>query len=106
MESVARQARRLDMRSLSWSVRRKRLPPLRIGLALGLLVALIGPATASASPTHVSFGSVTTYPSKGPFPFTLAIGDLNKDGNPDLVVVNSGFPSSVSVLLGDGQGGF
>jgi uncharacterized repeat protein (TIGR01451 family) len=69
-------------------------------------VPRVGLATPPPSPTPVSFGPVATYSSNGPFPFTLAIADLNKDGDPDLAVVNSGFPSSVSVLLGDGHGGF
>jgi hypothetical protein len=41
----------------------------------------------------------------GPGPATVAIGDLNGDTNPDLAVTNS-FASSVTVLLGDGNGGF
>src|SRR5437867_1290634 len=36
---------------------------------------------------------------------SLAIGDLNSDGNPDLVVANL-FSSRVSVLLGNGDGSF
>lgn len=34
-------------------------------------------------------------------PSDLAIGDLNNDGVPDLVLVNSNSPSTVSVLFGD-----
>jgi uncharacterized protein (TIGR03437 family) len=41
----------------------------------------------------------------GTDPQALAIGDLNRDGNPDIVVVNSG-DNSVTVLLGNGAGGF
>lgn len=45
-------------------------------------------------------------------PFGVAVGDVNKDGNLDLAVVNySGEPSDLkndglTVLLGDGRGGF
>jgi hypothetical protein len=36
----------------------------------------------------------------------LAIGDLNGDGRPDVVTAIHGPGASVSVLLGDGAGGF
>jgi len=41
-------------------------------------------------------------------PDTLASGDFNGDGVPDLVVVNNGINQfgTVSILLGDGHGGF
>src|SRR5215831_17268668 len=41
-------------------------------------------------------------------PDTLASGDFNGDGTPDLAVVNNGVNQfgSVSILLGDGSGGF
>jgi hypothetical protein len=48
----------------------------------------------------------------GAVPWSAAIGDLNADGNPDLVVapygpqVHDPKSISVSVLLGDGKGGF
>src|SRR5205085_1029888 len=38
-------------------------------------------------------------------PFSMAVGDLNNDGNPDVVVGNFG-AHTVSVLLGDGKGTF
>ena len=41
----------------------------------------------------------------GTSPRTVTMGDVNKDGNLDLAVANNG-SSSVSVLLGDGAGGF
>lgn len=37
-------------------------------------------------------------------PLTLAVGDVNGDGNPDVVTANFG-ESTVGVLLGDGNGG-
>jgi hypothetical protein len=45
------------------------------------------------------------------FPFFLAVGDFNRDGNADLAVVNgndvpNGVTNNVSILLGDGKGGF
>ena len=36
---------------------------------------------------------------------SVAIADVNRDGKPDLVVANSG-SGDVTVLLGDGRGGF
>jgi len=38
-------------------------------------------------------------------PFSIAAGDFNGDGHPDLVVANQG-SNSVTVLLGNGSGGF
>jgi hypothetical protein len=38
-------------------------------------------------------------------PASVAIADVNRDGKPDLVAANSG-SSDVTVLLGDGKGGF
>jgi len=45
----------------------------------------------------------------GDFPDSIGVGDFNGDGNPDVVVGNFGTGSgtpSVSLLLGDGKGGF
>ncbi|MGD1072736.1 MAG: FG-GAP-like repeat-containing protein [Bryobacteraceae bacterium] len=41
----------------------------------------------------------------GTNPQSIAIGDLNKDGNPDIAVANYG-DNTVTVLLGNGSGGF
>lgn len=51
-------------------------------------------STASGSPITV-----------GSSPNSASVGDFNNDGRPDLAVVNGG-SNSVSVLLGDGTGGF
>jgi len=49
-----------------------------------------------------SFGARTDYET-GPEPYSLAIGDLNIDGKPDLAVAET---NGVSVLLGNGDGSF
>ena len=41
----------------------------------------------------------------GKAPGSIAIADLNRDGNPDIVVANTA-DETVSVLLGDGKGHF
>jgi hypothetical protein len=51
-----------------------------------------------------AFGNRTTY-LVGKEPASVAVGDFNGDGIPDLAVANAG-DGSVSVLLGDGHGGF
>ncbi len=51
-----------------------------------------------------SFGAATNF-AVGRYPDSVAIGDLNGDGKPDLAVANSG-SNNVSVLLGNGDGTF
>src|SRR5206468_4724822 len=51
-----------------------------------------------------SFGLKTDF-ATGSSPYSVAIGDLNGDGKPDLVVPNFG-SNTVSVLLGSGNGSF
>lgn len=51
-----------------------------------------------------TFGSQATFPT-GLVPNSVILGDLDFDGNSDLVVTNF-LNNNVGVLLGDGQGGF
>ncbi len=62
--------------------------------------------SASASPfaSSLSFTGPTTYPT-GVDPQSVAIGDLNGDGKPDLVTPNGG-AGAVSVLINRGGGTF
>src|ERR1700693_4446939 len=41
----------------------------------------------------------------GRAPNDIAVADMNGDGNPDLIIANTGTPY-ITILLGDGKGGF
>jgi hypothetical protein len=41
----------------------------------------------------------------GPSPNDIAVADMNRDGNPDLIIANTGTPY-ITILLGNGKGGF
>ena len=41
----------------------------------------------------------------GKAPNDIAVADMNRDGNPDLIIANTGTPY-ITILLGDGKGGF
>jgi hypothetical protein len=81
------------------NVRRKTLLVLA-----GLLV--LGTSASAAAPTGSapSFSAAKSY-GTGREPHSVAIGDLNGDGKPDLATAN-GDASSVSVLLNRGDGSF
>ena len=55
----------------------------------------------------VDFGPPTTYPvgAFGSYAPTVAVGDFDGDGKPDIAVANSG-SGNVSILLGNGDGTF
>jgi hypothetical protein len=54
--------------------------------------------------TQASFGPPANF-AVGNSPERVAVGDFNRDGNPDIAVAN-GVSWNVSVLLGNGSGGF
>ena len=69
---------------------------------LALCVFLVGPA-AAADPTFVPAPG-SPFPV-GTNPHSLAAADFNRDGKLDLAVAEEG-PDTVSILLGNGAGGF
>src|SRR5215469_16251920 len=83
--------------SLKQVLRSLRVAPL---LALLILVAFVSPGAAGAQ--TVSFAR---FPA-GPNPKSVAVGDFNRDGVPDLVAPNNIASGTVSVLLGNGDGTF
>jgi hypothetical protein len=67
-----------------------------------LLLSLVFPSAASAQ--TVSFFARRDF-TAGYDPLSVAVGDFNGDGVPDLVVANRAY-NNVSVLLGNGDGTF
>ena len=65
-------------------------------LCLAILVTLTGNVHA------YPFSLAENY-NVGPSPCFVAVGDFNKNGNPDLAVVNGGDDNAVTVLLGNGD---
>ena len=61
------------------------------------------------APNPPDFEAVVTYGLGGRYPVAVVVADVNLDGKPDLVVASGGqdpVPSSVGVLLGNGDGTF
>ncbi len=74
------------------------------------IIAFFGVALAGFGSVHAGQDRPPANYPAGTGPDSLAIGDFNEDGIPDLAVANSNLfgngESSVSVLLGKGNGGF
>jgi hypothetical protein len=64
-----------------------------------------GAVTVLTNAGNGRFPTRREYLTRGHFPISLAIGDLNGDGMPDLATGNAGM-NSVGALLGGGQGSF
>ena len=67
-------------------------------LALLIVLMLSAPAHAQTLGANTNFAAGTN-------PIGVAVGDVNRDGRPDLVVTN-GTPGTISVLLATGNGTF
>jgi hypothetical protein len=69
-------------------------------------------ASSTASPSGLNFAAAVDYGSGGYQSQSVAVADVNGDGKPDLLVVNScadstcGANGTVAVLLGNGDGTF
>lgn len=71
------------------------------GTTKSVAIGVNPPAAICASPTFKQTGKAAV----GLTPNNISAGDFNRDGRPDLAVPNYN-SNSVSVLLGDGVGGF
>ncbi len=88
-------------RIISHHTGRGRVSPAVVAACLVLAGVLLAPAAASAA---LSFAPQLTF-AVGTHPRSVAVGDFNGDGTPDLAVTNAS-DGTVSVLLGNGAGSF
>ena len=59
---------------------------------------------AHAATRPIAFNAQRVYPF-GPRPNSVAVGDFNNDGKPDLAVTLAG-ANTIAILLGNGHGAF
>ncbi len=52
------------------------------------------------------FSAPTNFDAGDNNPHSVAVGNFNADAHRDLAVANTGFPYNISILLGNGSGGF
>ena len=82
-----------------------------VSLLVTLLIVLAAAQSNPVAPPLVHFKNVALYNSGGRYSNSVAIGDLNGDGKPDLVVTspcpcNGTDHGVIGVLLGNGDGTF
>ena len=68
------------------------------------VTVLLNTTDTNITNNTITFGTAQGFPA-GNSPVALASGDLNKDGDVDIVVVNAG-ADAVNILLGNGDGTF
>ena len=77
-----------------------RLVRVLVSVVLSMVFVAIPVGYVHAMPFNAAVNFAT-----GGVPFSIAVGDFNRDGNPDLAVANSA-SGNVSILLGNGLGAF
>jgi hypothetical protein len=77
-----------------------------ISVFLSLLICTLFFAFPQGNAYAMPFNAAVNYATgTGTVPYSVAVGDFNRDGNPDLATAN-GNSDNVSVLLGKGNGTF
>src|SRR5258708_2768510 len=71
-------------------------------LLTAFILALVSCSAQTQRPTY---SATITQIAVGKGPTTMVIADFNRDGKPDIAVAN-GADKTVTILLGDGKGGF
>src|SRR5271169_4521412 len=94
----------------SWLIRKESNPMFtqKRSFATAFFVSLVLSTAVPRSAGQVSFANPVSY-KVGTSPRAVAVGDFNRDGKPDLAVLNSGNAAigddgGVSILLGNGDG--
>jgi FG-GAP-like repeat len=91
---------KLDILEVDWCTTGSIVSILSCTNTVGVVGVLFGNGDGSFQP-------VETYGTGGFYSTFVAVGDVNRDGKPDLLVVNEGNPTNtVGVLLGNGNGTF
>ncbi|WP_188113255.1 FG-GAP-like repeat-containing protein [Nocardioides humilatus] len=72
-------------------------------LVAGLVATLVALGAAPADASQRRFTPPTSYSTESSQPFSIASGDINGDGDPDVVTSQE---AGVSILLGNGDGTF